>query len=273
MDNKLLERIQKLLALADPEKNDSQAQIEAALEKVGELLAKHSLTMEQVQSHQKPAEIKHERVFERYRNTDGTLLGDKWNKWFVDLAEAVAFANYCQALHAPSMANFIGREQDVKIAAFMFDNLFHRLVALSRQEMKRYTEEYKAEHGESAYRQWGSRHPKIWRRTWLEGAVSGLYSKLTKDRREKQWEAFRQKNQAYALIVQHDKAIQVYLDEIFPHLKDKPGLTDERIAEAQGSADAWLKGNDKGKDLGIQQGVEGGSHKAVGALSRGEGNG
>jgi len=191
------------------------------------------------------------------------MLTGKWNRWVVDLGEAVGYANYCKTLHSPGGPTFIGRERDVKIASFMFDSLFHRLVALSRQKTKQYATDYRVEHGKSAWQQWGDRHPKRWRRAWLDGAVLSISSRLRKARWEEEKEAALQRKESeeaaskYALITAHDAALERYVDEVMPWIRKRPGLTDERIEEVEGASDGWLDGHAAGEDLAFQQGVDG----------------
>jgi hypothetical protein len=252
LNPKLLSRIQKLLALADPERNDSQAQIEAALNKVGELLQQHSITMQDVEGYEPEKELVCEVVQLWKLPNEGTLLERKHNQWLIDLGDGIGYANYCNTFHSWSATTYIGRKQDVQIASFMLENLFQRLIALSHQEMKQYMADYKEQHGKSAWHTWGHRHPKVWRRSWLEGAASALESRLCKPRQDAYWKAYRSQDEnSTAIISLHNDALRKFTQEQFPKLKS---LGNNQIAQSGGHG--WSAGHKVGKEIEIQQGID-----------------
>jgi hypothetical protein len=265
MDNRLLERIQKLLALADPTKNDSQAQVEAALEKVTKLLAENDLTMEEVKHHQPKEDIIEQ--FVGIFKHDGTLIGKNHNKWLFDLIDHIAYANYCKPLFSPKGGVFVGKEKDVKIASFMLDNIAYRLIAISREEMNQYMKEYRERTGLHPWRDsYGSRHPRIWRREWLEGAVSALGRKLREDRKSKELAAYLAQqegnDQKFALITTHNQTLDSFVKETRPNIKT---VNHDKMIEANGIPEAYNKGHKTGESLAIQQGLEEG-YKVTGEL-------
>lgn len=258
-NDKILERIRKLMALADPTKNDSQSQVEAAMEKVAELLVKHNLTEREVTEAEIKSAMSHERVWVNYRTDDGALLADQYNEWLVLLVRHVAYANYCHYLVSPRGGTFIGKAQNVEIAQYMFDSLVNRLLALSKQETKAYEAVYYQEHGDTAYKSYGGEHPKVWRRTWLEGAVSGVGEKLCKPRRDEElarWE--RDRKATKALIELNDNAIQAYMDEQFPWLKKKKPLASGQVKTANGTWSAYESGRAVGRNLSVNKGMDAG---------------
>lgn len=252
--DKLLERIQKLMALADPTKNDNRAQVEVAAEKVAELLTKNNLTPKDVTKHEIKSQLIEGRS-EWFLKDDGAMV-EGFNEWFTHLARDVGYANYCRVLYTPRSATFIGKERDVEIAKFMFNNLAFRLIELSKVEVKKYEREYYEAHGDTAYKAYGRHHPKVWRRTWLQGAVDGLSDKLTAPRREKEI-AQRKTDQRDALIVV-DAALQEFIDELYPNLRKKRGFTPN---SANGGYDTYNSGRDAGRGLSLQQGVNKGASR------------
>lgn len=269
---KLLERIQKLMALADPERNDSQSQVEAASAKVAELLARHGLTVEDVAGFVVKSErtISSERHFFRRKEHKGTLLLKVFDEWLVDLAEAIAFACYCKALHTYSGATFIGKGEDPKIAVFIFSSLGYRLLVLSKEAQNEYSAAYKAKHGVSPWQYaWGRAHPRPWRRAWLEGAVSQLTRRLREARWEKEFSK-RASKETRALVVQHQKDIEAYFEDQFPKVAAKEGIGEDDIHGSQGSRGAWSAGYDKARDIPLQSGLKGsGDQAATAALPEG----
>ena len=259
-NEKLIERIKKLLALADPEKNDSQAQIEAALDKVAQLLEEHNLTMEQVEAHEGHRPITKEFVGV-WREADHTLYRNIHNHWLVRLGEGIAYANYCIALYGHESVSFIGRAEDVKIASFMFSNLFGRLVAISKVEMHQYMEEYRECTGQSAWRAYGYKNARRYRKEWLEGAAVAIGKRLKAMRQEKLRTIVHNKDEErMAIEVAHDKALNQWLEEHMPWVKPM-----ERVQYANGPQEAWKEGYDTGNKLQFQSGIEG-KNNAVGAL-------
>jgi hypothetical protein len=250
LNPKLLSRIQKLLALADPERNDSQAQIEAALNKVSELLQQHSITMQDVEGYEPEKELVYERVPLWKIDDEGTLIRRKHNQWLVDLSEGIGYANYCETLFSPRGATFIGRKQDVQIASFMLENLFQRLITLSKQEMYHYMQDFKEQYGQSAWHTWGDRHPKVWRRSWLEGATIALRRRLKKPRWDTELEAKTENDKkSTAIVSMHQNALKAFVEKQFPGINEL-----EETVEV--CSHGWLEGHKAGKEIDIQQGID-----------------
>lgn len=263
-EDRLLERIQKLMALADPNANDNQAQVEAAAMKAAELMVKYNLTPKDVSVHEVKSQLTRKcSAFFWGDKADGALVAG-FNSWFVRLAGDVEYANYCEVLHTPHSAVFIGKERDAEIAEFMFNNLAFRLIVLSKAEVKKYEREYHAKYGDTAYKSYGKHHPKVWRRTWLEGAVAGLSEKLRQPRRDKETAQYMKANKNALIVV--NSALQAYLDEHYPNLKKAKGF---EAKSANGGWDTYKSGEDAGRKLSLQQGMTAGESKQMKELSDG----
>jgi len=261
VDPRLLERLQKLLSLADPEANDSQAQIEAALSKIDELLGRYGLTMAQVKSYEADDVIGKGLTYIKYKEDDGTLISGKFNEWLIILVHGIAYGNHCRCLFTPSGGAFYGRKQDVEVCKFLFDSLTYRLILLSREERDRYCQEYKEDHGRTAWKAWGSSHPRPWRRAWLEGAAQGIAKQFRETRIAREPP---EDESTKAVVVAHDKAIQTWMDENLGPIKN---ITSSQFAEAQGYR-ARARGREVGESLQIRSGINGDAG-AIAALDAG----
>lgn len=247
--DKILGTIKKLLALADPEVNDSQAQIEAALEKVSALLHKHGLAMSDVETYEAESEIVMQHgYFGDKDHHQGTLVKEKHSKWFLSMGEAVAYANYCRGLYSPNGISFVGRPQDVEMASYMFDQLFDRLVALSGVAMEGHKGALREEGFKNPYHAWGHKHPRIWRRRWLEGCAIGLSSALCKPRRDHEWAQFRARGDR-AVMVMHNDALDACI------ARGMPGTIGDDDIEKLYGAESFMEGHDAGEKISVRDGL------------------
>ncbi len=254
-NDKVLARIKKLLALADPDANDSQAQIEAALAKVAELLHKHGLAMSDVEAYRAESEIViRYGSYHRKADHQGTLVGGKHSEWFLSLGEAVAYANYCRGLYSTQSVSFVGRPQDVEMAAYMFDQLFDRLVALSGVAMEGHKNALRLKGFANPYHAWGHEHPRLWRRRWLEGCALGLSLVLCKPRRDHEWKQFRSRNKSAnskALVSLHEDALSAHIERARPNLET---IGDDDTEELYG-AQSFTEGYEAGSDISVRDGL------------------
>ncbi len=251
----MIMRIQKLLALADPNANDSQAQITAAMAKVTELLQKYDMTLEQVQAYERQEADSGitEDKFAGHMAKDvlrkHILVKDKWTDWFVDLATAVAAVTNCKPLTSQTSATFIGFKRDVELATYLFSSLFNRLVEAAVAATLHYTQDYSRKYHANAMLLHGEQHPWNWRRSWLEGAVHALYCRLYDSIREQRKQQTVAKSQALVVL---DTAIETYVKQSYPKLDT---LKNNDLVSSNGAMDAWELGHMAGNAMPIQPGL------------------
>lgn len=259
----LIEKLQKLLALADSEKNDSRAEVEAAMRKVNQLLAENNLTIEQVTAAQTAEEqaISQQLFYAKRSERKDVLLKDKYCDWFLDLGRHIGYATYCDRLLTPTSVTFIGRAADAQVASFLLSNLFHRLVSLSRTAMHQYMADFKAAaiaQGKTGYATnallgHGHDNAKIWRLNWLEGAVQSIGETLRKARQAIEHQpGLKESSRALAIIQTNEAAIADYIQVHYPKAKD---VASSKIAYGRYNEAGYEQGRADGKNIEIQSGL------------------
>lgn len=129
---KIIEKVAKLLALADLDKNPSENEAIAASLAAQKLLAKYNLSMADVTGEHKPEED-----MEQVIADVGT-----GNKWKYQLSVVVADNYACKTYsHGSEMIVFYGYKADVLIARRVFVYLFKVGNRLANQYVKQYREE------------------------------------------------------------------------------------------------------------------------------------
>lgn len=160
----IINLVQNLLALGDKTRNNSEAEVETALNKVQELLIKHNIDMAEViiKDGEKVADISIEReiVFELKRSSMST-----WEKVLINIvAEATETQGYTSKRYKVlehgrystiNLVGFIGVDFDRAIAKELYNFLHLKIYSMS----KRYKECYQ-------------------QRSFMEGFCSGLYVRV-----------------------------------------------------------------------------------------------
>lgn len=128
---KVLNRIRKLMALADPERGGTSGEVENATKMVSELMAKHNLVMSQVDAHNKEPEINVE------EQTAFTFR--KWSRWEIELCAAMRYLCDVEPILSKEIAlrngkpgrvlkiKFVGERHDVAIAVEMYNILYDKI--------------------------------------------------------------------------------------------------------------------------------------------------
>lgn len=271
IDDRLLSRIQKLLALADPQHNDSQAQIDAALVKVSQLLEKHSITMQDVEEYKAGSnELVYSTAPVRKVDLDGVISHDKFDAWVINLGSAIANACYCKAIFGPGILIFVGLKRDVDIACFMMMNLVQRLLNLSDQEARVYRDELREvrKRTDDIMIQYKRRKPDyigdtprrlmdpiLWRQNWLEGASMSLGLRISEARRRERRDMQRAAaSNTRAIVTLHEDKINDFLKQEMPWVGSDP-IPEDMYEAALNNAGAYHQGLVAGQKIQIQRGV------------------
>jgi len=138
MDSKIIERVRKLLAMANDASSPNEAAI--AAERARKLMDKHSLTQADVEALESG-----NGTFAEIRTGEARKFMAKWEQW---LAVSAASLNDCIAQRphvggGKSKIEFCGEESDAQVAASMFDYLV--------STVKRLCSTYMAEQGYTRY--------------------------------------------------------------------------------------------------------------------------
>ena len=232
----ILEKIEKLMAMANDTSSINEAEV--AAKKAQELLLKFNLTMQDVNSN----------VDERE-----TLVGDElfemgkiWKKvegnWIQNLYSVVARNNLCRIILRPKHGGrnwtvigkdiwVIGRAANVELVNFMCQQLIPRIRNIEKKSW-------------NEYQGWDKRGK--YRRGFLIGCVHGigqqLYAQMNTMKKE-------HKN-LHALIVVNDKAVDAFVANKWPKLGNSRG-------GSTSSHDGYSQGKAAGKSMSIHKGVGG----------------
>lgn len=247
-DNDLIQKIQKMLALAEGATNPNEAAAAAA--KATELLQRHNLDMAAVRAatHQQAA----------IGEVEFDLDGDEGRKlWLTLLADAVAKANYCYPLYTRRIVIFIGAQDQLAAVCFIFSNLYHRLKEMAEAEGRNYDALFKKANGFSAARAQGNFNLRFFKRKFLEGAAIAIELRLRTQRQT--FEA----QDARALVLVRDADVQTYLAREYP---DVPVRKNAGVGDMSNELVLYAlrAGYQAGKNIEFQQGLAG--ETAVAAL-------
>lgn len=238
----IAEKIQKLMALAESS-NETEAAVAAA--KAQELLAKYNLDLAQVRGFTAKTD---EEIIEVATNDDKYK---KRQAWIVELADVIAKHNFCTALFSSrGTTYFIGHTRDVNVAIFLFNNLRVRLFKLATDRTYEYSEAQKVKMGYrnipvDAYEVFGGDniHPRVWRNSWLMGAVAGINKKLNESRK-----GFAEAPNAMTMIVVREQEVSTWVKQKYPK------LSSVSLGGGQ-NVDATVKGFRTGYEMAMQTGI------------------
>jgi len=158
----IIERIRKLLALADSS-NEHEAALAAA--HAQRLLSLHNLAMADIEANQRPESA----------DKVETPVAKTLPKWVRNLSAGVCSAFDCQGIHHPAQGKmtFIGVGVDVQIAAYTFAYLERTVRKLCAGYMKQYGSDSVT-----------SRNRELMRQSYYLGAVSTIATQLAKQKAE-----------------------------------------------------------------------------------------
>lgn len=226
----ILERIRKLLAKADPTKNDSQAEIETAMKMAQKLALEYELDLEKIQVQEKRIR----EIFTKIISAD-TLAVKNEGSWLQSLITVLGKHNYC-VVHFMKRGSKVmslriyGEDHNIEMTGFMFDQLVPRIRTLAKQSYKTYE---------------GFETKNTYIRGFLHGCVIGLNTMLDKLRKEEE----AANNKVTALILVKENAVNTYLEE--NSLVAKGTHNSRKLQGGDGQWDGYVEG----KNMTLQKGL------------------
>jgi len=236
VSDKLIEKIQKLFALAGNNPNEQEAQLAAA--KAHELLVEHGLSMSEVEGHENGnTEFVEEIV------SIGTKKVPRWEGY---LAVTVSERFYCKVIKMNKWKDgdwnyyytFVGRPNDCRVASYTFE--FLRSAA--KKCADKYWKDIKVS-GES----WKYKHGKGEKAAYQLGFVVGVKETLM---------AQIKKEQEMGLIYVGPSGLNKYYEDKYnPSKGKKSGI------KFKASQNSYNQGYEDGKETIVNNGVESGKGK------------
>lgn len=208
MDNKLIEKLRKVLALTT---SPVEGEAMAAAAHLARLLAAHNLNIADLEKKGAAAPGVHEK---------GHDLGKAAFKWKLQLAEAIADHYFCYALvdDYRKTVKFIGRPDNVDSLIMLYGWIIDQIKRIAADERR----EHLANTGEHV-------DPLRWQVNFGLGAVERLSDRLTK-------ESVTKESAGTALVIHHRSEISDYLEERFGYRED--GRMTKKQQERQARQDA-----------------------------------
>lgn len=228
----IIEKIKKLLALANSS-NEHEAALAAG--HVQRLLSEHNLVMADIEAADKPD--KADKV--------ETTVSKSLPKWLRHLSAGVSSAFDCQAIHHPATGKltFIGVGADVQVAAYTFAYLYRTVRKLCAGYMKQHVSSSLA-----------SRYRELMRQSYYLGAVTTVNAGLREQK-------VKTPATSGALVPVKEGLIRQAMSEI-------GNIRTIHSRRSYINSGAYTHGQMDGSQVGIRQGVEGGTGKQrIGACS------
>src|SRR3990167_2934961 len=192
MEERILDRIKKLQALAGNNPNEAEAQAAAA--KVQAMLFEHNLEMRDIEGH--TLQGKEEAYEKMEHHLDANSLTMKWKSV---LYHGVAKHNFCQTGRHPGTRKLlmIGKRSNLDAVIYLSEYLIREIERLASLEV-RHVLSQKA----------------VWKREFCYGAASRILARL----REEREQAARSTAQSTALVVVSDRELKQAVAVHFPRL-------------------------------------------------------
>jgi hypothetical protein len=164
----IIRRIKKLKAHAESAKElGSVSEASAFAAKVSDLLAEHHLSASDIDF----AAYESEDITEEaIRSSDFGVGGErKATIWVVRLTNVIARGHGCYVYYFPGSPKImvVGRESDRRVTMYLVETLVSKLDMISKEALK-------------DAKQSGDFLPRYWRKSWLDGAISGIDTQLKK---------------------------------------------------------------------------------------------
>lgn len=216
----VIDKIKKLLALANSS-NEHEAALAAS--HAQRLLSEHNLAMADIEAAHKPEAA----------DKVETAVSKNLPKWMRHLSAGVSSAFDCQAIHHPATGKmtFIGVGADAQVAAYTFTYLDRTVRKLCGSYMKL--------HADSTI---ANRHRELMRQSYYLGAVSTITTHLEK--------------QKICSPVTTGALVPVKAALIKQAMNEIGTIRTIHSRRSYIHSDAYLKGQDDGRQVGIHQGLE-----------------
>lgn len=239
----IVERVKKLLALGDKERNPSVAEAEAAFARAQALIEKYQLDLDEIDFAADPGLFDTKR-FKRFDHIYRKRIVFQWEKW---LASAVAMAtgtrhvmawSYEGHTHWPTVA-FVAHENDGDVVLAMYASI----VEVAKHVQRRWLDD----NGLRGF----SKHAN----DFLEGFATGVYRRAKADA-----EAAKQRSASSSralMVIDKGLAVLKAEAELFPNAKEK------RSKRSRGSA-SYYAGREKGEERVLSRGNVGNANRRIG---------
>lgn len=229
-------KIAKLMKLAE---SSNVSEAEAALAKARELMIQYALTNFEIEQ----AMADHEKPKSRVTEVKVPNIQTPRQMWETSLADGIARAFNCRLLFNKFVLYFYGTPEDIEIASFTFEQLRLRLRDMAYYATGRHTEEYKAYWGiESMRGVSGPNHPKVWRMSYLAGAVDALSMKLAAMRRA-------DSKEVTAMVHVRDGQITEYINGKFKKVNSVS------IEVNSSNGNGYIQGYKDGSSMNVHPGI------------------
>lgn len=253
VEDTILKKIKKLLALSNKNSNENEAAAAAA--KAQELLLQYNLSMAQVESTDFE---KRERVSHEYRE----IFRQNKINWKVDLANTVATANLCHILTSGRSLIWIGKPSNIEVAEYLWATLADDLESICDRRWNEIVKlrEMERDTGISVFTDYSLRyvHGKTWKNSFYYGALNTISQRLNETKKN-----LRVDENMNALIVLSDKEVETYIKKTWPRLRHS-----SNSLNLYGSA--YESGKTAGRNIQFKQGMgAGGTHGNGNLLDRG----
>ena len=216
MNERILDRIKKLQALAG--NNPSEAEAQAAAAKVQALLFEHNLELRDVEGYTLQG---NEEAYEKMEHhLDANSLTMKWKSV---LYHGVARHNFCQTVRHPGTTklSMIGKRSNLDAVIYLSEYLIREIERFAGIEVQHILSQ-----------------KAIWKREFCYGAASRILSRL----REEREQAAQSTAQSTALVVVSDRELKQAVAMHFPRLQTSSSRGSNRTGgyEAGRSAGAGI---------------------------------
>lgn len=234
-------KIEKLMALAnDPAANEHVAAASSA--KAQELMQNWAITETELAAASGVANAP------KYIVETVDFLITKvwpWESWLASYVGKAFFTHPVQS-KATRKFSFCGREEDVKMAAFVFSQLRNTLDQMARSAFQVHAADYKRRFGTSVYKKSNAQaYRGKWLTSWMDGAVAVVGKRL-----EQQNQTFAQSsNMAMIIVEKRPLEAEAHALTVFPDLRQG------RTSKLTLFQEAQILGRKAGQEVQIHKGL------------------
>lgn len=227
MDNqKLIERVRKLLALSDQNRNSSESEALAALDKAQSLIAEHGLSMSEIELQEKLVETVEQK--ERLTsNKPAGWIGMIYRAVYNDIFNCRYYQTKDRSLKTFKYV-FVVTKSNLELAEYFCSYIIRTINDISDVEMYKYKKAGGTENG------------KTWRSSFCFGCAGRIIERLE----EKYRKSFSPLSQQHGLMRIQKDAVEKYLEDRGLKIRTKQSGTLK-------SADGYFSGRDQGNKIGL----------------------
>lgn len=224
IEQKIIERIQKLLALSGNNTNENEAA--SALAKAQALLQEYNLEMAEVQKR-----TGKKSSYERLQ-----FASESRDEWRRQLMGIVAKHCFCKALfyrlRDKNETVLIGEKQNIEATRMMYAFIERQLLFLAEKGLEQYKRRISS-----------ATHGRMWKMNFFDGAVAIIRERLEEEQRHFEARA----NECTSLIVLKDKELATAIKTFYP----KVGK--HTYSHRASNSDGYAEGQQAGKNVQLRQ--------------------